>query len=86
MALRNIKITLHDQSYDNDDIVTDFLFVPSKLKDGEIKIIINKLLDQLHSGEIPYAEVREQVVKRLSEDVSSSSYKEINFTIDFGSE
>ena len=86
MPLRNIKVKLNDHSYDDEDIVTDYMFVPTKFGNGEIKEILDKLIEQLHNGEISYHDLRNQVRDRLSEDVSPSSYKEVNFTIDFGNE
>lgn len=85
MALRNVKINLIDSSYEGYQHVTP-MFVLTKKNNGEIKSIVEDILNKVRNDEIPFFTAQEDIIKILSEDVSESSHKTMSFDISVNGE
>ena len=87
MALRNIKITLNDVTKynkgDNKSVQT-YMWALTKKTNNEVNTIVDKLLGDFHNETISLWQLQENIRDDLGEDISSSSYKEIKRTINFG--
>ena len=87
--LRNIRINLNDVTeYVEGDTntITEYFHVMTKKTNNEIGNIVNKVLDNFHEGKTSLWQLRNNITDQLLENVSKSSYKVIDFVIDFGTE
>ena len=75
--LRPVRLNLKEDDRDY------YMFAITKKDNGEVREIVDNIVNSLNSEEISLHIAREQIIEQLGKDVSESSFKKFNFIVDF---